>query len=601
MPSRPLAKPREGVTSGQIGVKDPFQLIRHLARSQSDPRKAVAELVQNALDEQASHVVMERWREAGEALISIRDDGKGVLPEMPRPDALRYIAKNIGHSRKRQLSFDERMRQAMLGQYGIGILGFWALGHEFRMISRVAGSEVWVLTLWEDSPKFEIETTTGDLTRGDTWTEVQVRRLHPAAMGPTSGLRLSSYLSVELRGQLLRHAARLTLVDRLARGTANRRFVIRPSELQGEKLEGIGSVAVPGYSHPIELELFYAGDADPHSSEVKLACAGAVVVDRLGEHPDFARPPWNDPRLAGLVDFPHLEIPPGSRRGFVPNEAASALARALASIEPLILEKLKEKETARAAQLTSDLHRQLARIFSKATSLVPHLEWFPVSRRAGKLAEGTAGEPLSTPDLSEEDEPAPEPELFAPGPLAEARILPQRFELAVGEERVMRARAFDAERRRIVDNVSFRWSSEGPVELSATEGDAVRARGSSAGEAAVRLEAASGEKRAVASAHVSVISEARPRASDAGIPQPQEINEPLQSWRSRTVEDGWQINVGHPDYKALADEPRRRLRYLANLLAKEIISRNFPRPEVGTILEEMVGLLTALERSGAWS
>ena len=59
--------------------------------------------------------------------------------------------------------------------------------------------------------------------------------------------------------------------------------------------------------------------------------------------------------------------------------------------------------------------------------------------------------------------------------------------------------------------------------------------------------------------------------------------------------------MGHPDYKALADEPRRRLRYLANLLAKEIISRNFPRPEVGTILEEMVGLLTALERSGAWS
>lgn len=157
MPSRPLAKPREGITSGQIGVRDPFQLIRHLARSQSDPRKAVAELVQNALDEQASHVVMERWREAGEALISIRDDGKGVLPEMPRPEALRYIAKNIGYSRKRQLSFDERMRQAMLGQYGIGILGFWALGHEFRMISRVAGSEVWVLTLWEDSPKFEIE------------------------------------------------------------------------------------------------------------------------------------------------------------------------------------------------------------------------------------------------------------------------------------------------------------------------------------------------------------------------------------------------------------------------------------------------------------
>jgi len=57
----------------------------------------------------------------------------------------------------------------------------------------------------------------------------------------------------------------------------------------------------------------------------------------------------------------------------------------------------------------------------------------------------------------------------------------------------------------------------------------------------------------------------------------------------------------HETAPRVADEPRRRLRYLANLLAKEIISRNFPRPEVGTILEEMVGLLSALERSGAWS
>ncbi len=36
------------------------------------------------------------------------------------------------------------------------------------------------------------------------------------------------------------------------------------------------------------------------------------------------------------------------------------------------------------------------------------------------------------------------------------------------------------------------------------------------------------------------------------------------------------------------------------LLSKEIVSRNFPQPGVGAILEELVGLLAALERSGAW-
>ncbi|MFN0063168.1 MAG: hypothetical protein ACKVPX_11715 [Myxococcaceae bacterium] len=51
MPMR-LVRHADGWASGEIGIRDPFQLVRHLARSQSDARKAVAELVQNALDEQ---------------------------------------------------------------------------------------------------------------------------------------------------------------------------------------------------------------------------------------------------------------------------------------------------------------------------------------------------------------------------------------------------------------------------------------------------------------------------------------------------------------------------------------------------------------------
>lgn len=90
-----------------IGVHDPFELIRR----QSDPRKGVAELVQNALDEQAAHITIERYRDAGETVLSLLDDGLGVLPELSRKDALTTIATNIGHSRKRQMSFDERIGQ----------------------------------------------------------------------------------------------------------------------------------------------------------------------------------------------------------------------------------------------------------------------------------------------------------------------------------------------------------------------------------------------------------------------------------------------------------------------------------------------------------
>jgi len=48
--------------SVKLKPADPFDLIRWLARSQSDPRKAVAELVQNSIDAQARTVRIERRR-----------------------------------------------------------------------------------------------------------------------------------------------------------------------------------------------------------------------------------------------------------------------------------------------------------------------------------------------------------------------------------------------------------------------------------------------------------------------------------------------------------------------------------------------------------
>lgn len=121
-----------------------------------------------------------------------------------------------------------------------------------------------------------------------------------------------------------------------------------------------------------------------------------------------------------------------------------------------------------------------------------------------------------------------------------------------------------------------------------------------AGAATVQVVARQGALERSAVVPVRVVSEA-PHRTDAGIPQPEELNEPLQGWRSRLVDQRWQINTGHPDYRALAGEARPRLRYLATLLSKEVVSRNFPQPGLGAILEELVGLLAALERSGAWS
>ena len=98
-----MAKPTKALEkSAQIELEpaDPFELIRWLARSQPDPRKAVAELVQNSLDAGAENITLERSRMGSGVVLKIRDDGEGVLPKMARTEALRYLASNIGHSHK---------------------------------------------------------------------------------------------------------------------------------------------------------------------------------------------------------------------------------------------------------------------------------------------------------------------------------------------------------------------------------------------------------------------------------------------------------------------------------------------------------------------
>src|SRR5882757_5102076 len=67
---------------------DAFDLIRWLARSQCDPRKAVAELVQNAIDANARTIVIERRRRGKRATLLVRDDGDGIRPDEDRETAL---------------------------------------------------------------------------------------------------------------------------------------------------------------------------------------------------------------------------------------------------------------------------------------------------------------------------------------------------------------------------------------------------------------------------------------------------------------------------------------------------------------------------------
>ena len=144
-PRKPRATANTAVRTGRLRAADPFELIRWLARSQPDPRKALAELVQNSLDAGARTIKITRRRHNGRTELRIFDDGGGVIPVLDREEALAYLATHIGHSRKRELTPEQRRELMLQGKYGIGLLGFWSIGGELEIRSQMPGQSPMLL------------------------------------------------------------------------------------------------------------------------------------------------------------------------------------------------------------------------------------------------------------------------------------------------------------------------------------------------------------------------------------------------------------------------------------------------------------------------
>src|SRR6202163_5174271 len=99
-------KPKSGKlagTRGKLRIGDDCNAIRIIALSQSNPLKAIAELVENSIDAHAKTIAITRGREHGEHFLTVRDDGDGV-PRGPNglPD-FKYVATHICDSVKRRL------------------------------------------------------------------------------------------------------------------------------------------------------------------------------------------------------------------------------------------------------------------------------------------------------------------------------------------------------------------------------------------------------------------------------------------------------------------------------------------------------------------
>jgi hypothetical protein len=592
-------------TRFKLQPADPFDLIRWLARSQSDARKAVAELVQNSIDARARTIRIERRRIRGAPALVIWDDGEGVLPSLGREEALRYLGTHIGHSHKLGLSPAERHSRVIAGQYGVGLLGFWAIGSKLELRSRVAGSGVHVLTLVEDRQTAELGTAPHELDASDTFTELAVFELHDAALRQLSGRRLADYLAAELRGPILASGAAIEIHDHLVRGMGQKRFEVTPRRFEGIPIDVPSEIAVDGHP-PIRVEIYLARGAE--RSAIQLACAGTLVADDLAELDvlGFDHSPWRGCDLVGLIDFPGFQVPPGTRRGVVPNAAAIAFSRALATIEPMIAAGLAIHEQRRRSESARHLVDDLRKALRGLHERMPHYDLPTVGDVRASMpsdeeaaVDGLALDGAETPVVEPTHE-HPQPDLFPPGPLSVVAIVPAAIEIAAGGERRISARPVDADGRVIRTGLSFGWAIAGEGFTLSGDGPrpALRAAGEllPGAEAVISLVVSQGDQTASALAVVRCADPKKRERGGEGIPKPVLIDAPGASWRSRMEGDVWQVNAGHEDYLAF-DDGRARLRYVVALLGKEIVQRTYGQPGAGDLLEHLVAVIAHAERN----
>lgn len=575
-----MPRGRRGETAGRaikLRPSNPFDLIRWLARSQSDPRKAVAELVQNSLDAGARHVRVERRRIMRSPSLVVWDDGEGVLPEMSRDEALSEIAEHIGHSRKMQLTPAERRERVVAGMYGVGLLGFWAVGHRFELRSRVGGSRPWALRLVEDQERGHIVELPLRTDAPATFTEAVVFDVHDAALRALGGARLAVYLGSELRGQLACRDVELVVLDYMARGLAQKRFEVKPKRFIGERLALPAEVPVERHG-TIRVELYLArGEA---RSTVQIACAGTVVADRVEDLAALGLEgtPWVGRDLSGMLDYADFSVPPGTRRGVVPDDAARSFVAAVDErLRPLVEAELERFELERREMARRDVASELRRALRGLSRRLPQYALPEVSdgrdaSTGGNGAAAEAGAGLATADEAmahgANDGLAPQADLFPPGPLASLQVTPDPAPVPVGGERRLRATARDADKRLLNDGVSYAWRIEGAH--FTLRGEGARAAVAAAPDAPVgavarvTVTAEEGERLLSASSDAVVVEDER-AGTRIGVPDPHYVSDPAGAWRSRFDGRVWEVNDAHEDFVALRADTRGRFRYLLTL------------------------------------
>jgi Histidine kinase-, DNA gyrase B-, and HSP90-like ATPase len=593
---------KPGRARGKLRIGDDWNAITIIALSQSNPLKAIAELVENSIDAKARSVTITHGRESGRHFLSIRDDGQGVPRDSEgRPD-FRYVATHICDSIKRRLKADGTA--GLQGEFGIGLLSFWTVGDELTMTSTGADQRAYQMVMRKGDPSYSVAPKRSLF--GESGTEV---RIAPFLDGirALSGEKIQWYLAAELRDRIRQTGVRINVVDRLSR----KQYAVEPRQYEGRLLHQLPAVRTPRGDIYAELYLNEPSDAN----SVALFRNGTRVIEDLAFLDDLAHPPWNMRYLQGHIDAPFLNLTPGTRSGFIHDGAYATLCEGLRPLGERLVALIEEQRRAEEEQASREQLRAIQRAFREALLALPaeEYDWFDIHARAFRPTQdgSAAGSSPSRSGDADGDIPgAAEPELsedrqrqffdFA-GPLFSVAVSPASSLVRVGDKKELRALPRDRSRRRVEQDLEFEWQIlEGPGALSGARNQAVTflAPGEP-GLARVKVTVRQHDVACAAEGLITVTHELLAQlgattvsSQGQGLPGYTFERAAGESWRSRLdpKRNVIVVNSGHRDFVYASRGKSLKLRYLVRLYAKELVLRNFVGLPADQLLERMVEL-----------
>ncbi|HEY6243969.1 MAG TPA: ATP-binding protein [Pyrinomonadaceae bacterium] len=586
---------------GKLRIGNDWNAITIIALSQSNPLKAVAELVENSIDARATNITIVRGRAEGNHYLEIRDNGQGIPRDNEgRPD-FRYVATHICDSVKRRLKAEGAA--GLQGEFGIGLLSFWTLGEQLSLTSTAADERAWQMLMRKGDPGYSVKPRRSLFS--EPGTQLRVSRLLDGIRS-LSGEKIQWYLAAELRDRIRSTGVRITVVDKISR----KQYAVEPRQYEGRLLHQLPPVRCSFGDVYVELYINEPKD----SNRVALFRNGTRVFEDISAIEELAKAPWTTRHLQGHIDAAFINLTPGTRTGLIHDEAYATLLLAVVPLEKKLIELLDEQRRAEEEKASRELLQAIQRAFREAFLALPaeEYDWFDIHSRA---ARGTTAAARESGTSEKMIAGAPEPEVtngrqrqffeFA-GPLFSVSISPASSVVRVGEQRSLRALPSDRARRRVDTDLTFSW------EIVAGGGAVDRLHDqvtnfiapAEPGLVHLRVTVRQNEVERTAEALITVTRDLLPQVAatmseSQGLPGYTFESAPGESWRSRfdSTRNVIVVNNGHRDFVYAARSKALKLRYLIRLYAKELVLKNFVGLPPDQLLERLVELSLRTEEN----